>query len=44
MSVNCESAIFAGGCFWCTEAVFLRCRGWKIQPGYIGGQLDHPTL
>lgn len=44
MSVNCERAIFAGGCFWCTEAVFRTVQGVeKIQPGYIGGQLDHPT-
>lgn len=44
MSVNCERAVFAGGCFWCTEAVFRAVKGVKtIQPGYIGGQLEHPT-
>ncbi|MFC6877445.1 peptide-methionine (S)-S-oxide reductase MsrA [Flavobacterium myungsuense] len=39
-----ESAIFAGGCFWCTEAVFLELEGvLKVEPGYIGGQTSNPT-
>lgn len=39
-----ESAIFAGGCFWCTEAVFLELKGvLKVVPGYIGGQTSNPT-
>ena len=39
-----EIAIFAGGCFWCTEAVFLQLEGVEsIQPGYIGGNLKNPT-
>lgn len=39
-----ESAIFAGGCFWCTEAVFLELQGvLKVVPGYIGGQTSNPT-
>ncbi|MCL9809419.1 peptide-methionine (S)-S-oxide reductase MsrA [Flavobacterium luminosum] len=39
-----ETAIFAGGCFWCTEAVFLELKGVKsIQPGYIGGKNANPT-
>lgn len=39
-----ESAIFAGGCFWCTEAVFLELEGvLKVMPGYIGGQTSNPT-
>src|SRR5690606_6308442 len=37
-------ATFAGGCFWCTEAVFQRLRGVKsVLPGYIGGQIPNPT-
>lgn len=34
-------AIFAGGCFWCTEAVFGILRGViRVEPGYIGGSLS----
>lgn len=39
-----EQAIFAGGCFWCTEAVLKDVRGVeKIESGYIGGQVPNPT-
>jgi len=39
-----EKATFAGGCFWCTEAVFQRLRGVKaVRPGYTGGSLKNPT-
>ena len=39
-----ETAIFAGGCFWCTEAVFLELNGLEgIKPGYIGGKTANPT-
>lgn len=39
-----EVAIFAGGCFWCTEAVFLELDGVvSIEPGYIGGKNANPT-
>ncbi|MFC4818431.1 MULTISPECIES: peptide-methionine (S)-S-oxide reductase MsrA [unclassified Flavobacterium] len=39
-----ETAIFAGGCFWCTEAVFLELNGVEsIKPGYIGGKSSNPT-
>ena len=38
------SAVFGGGCFWCTEAVFKALRGvHAVQSGYCGGQIDHPT-
>lgn len=39
-----EVAIFAGGCFWCTEAVFLELNGVEsIKPGYTGGKIANPT-
>ena len=37
-------AIFAGGCFWCTEAVFAQLAGVSaVSSGYIGGHGDNPT-
>ena len=37
-------AVFGGGCFWCTEAVFERLQGVvSVRPGYAGGELAHPT-
>ena len=39
-----KSAVFGGGCFWCTEAVFLMLRGVKsVEPGYAGGTVPNPT-
>jgi peptide-methionine (S)-S-oxide reductase len=39
-----EQAIFAGGCFWCTEAVFRDVIGVEqVESGYIGGTTEHPT-
>lgn len=39
-----EKIILAGGCFWCTEAVFSLLDGIKkITPGYIGGNTKNPT-
>lgn len=39
-----ERAIFAGGCFWCTEAVFKPLKGVKsVVSGYIGGRTENPT-
>ena len=38
-----STAIFAGGCFWCTEAVFRRIEGVKdVISGYIGGTIKNP--
>ncbi|MBD3581495.1 peptide-methionine (S)-S-oxide reductase MsrA [Flavobacterium selenitireducens] len=39
-----ETATFGGGCFWCTEAVFLEIDGVKsVVSGYIGGKTVNPT-
>lgn len=36
-------AIFAGGCFWCTEAVFKQLDGVQsVASGYIGGSVENP--
>jgi peptide-methionine (S)-S-oxide reductase len=38
------TAIFAGGCFWCTEAVFKDVIGVRsVESGYIGGTVADPT-
>jgi peptide-methionine (S)-S-oxide reductase len=39
-----EQAILAGGCFWCTEAVFKDVIGVEaVESGYIGGHAPDPT-
>ncbi len=43
-SRNMELATFGGGCFWCTEAVFLDVKGVeKVVSGYMGGKVKDPT-
>lgn len=39
-----ETAVFGGGCFWCTEAVFKMLRGVRVvKSGYTGGNTPDPT-
>lgn len=38
------TATLAGGCFWCTEAIFKRLKGInEVRPGYSGGNIENPT-
>lgn len=39
-----ETATLAGGCFWCTEAIFKRLRGVEsVISGYSGGTVENPS-
>ena len=39
-----QQATLAGGCFWCTEAIFNDVIGvTSVESGYIGGQVTNPT-
>src|SRR3989338_4007943 len=39
-----ETATLAGGCFWCTEAIFKRLKGvTSVVSGYTGGNVENPS-
>jgi len=38
-----ETVVLGGGCFWCTESVFLMLPGVLfVSPGYAGGKTENP--
>ena len=39
-----QTITLGGGCFWCTEAVFVQVRGvLDVESGYCNGQLHNPS-
>jgi peptide-methionine (S)-S-oxide reductase len=42
--IKLDTATFATGCFWCTEAKFQQLKGVKkVVSGFSGGTVSHPT-
>jgi peptide-methionine (S)-S-oxide reductase len=41
---HAETLVLGGGCFWCTEAVFVQVKGvLDVESGYCNGQSRNPT-
>lgn len=41
---NQQKIVFGGGCFWCTEAIFVALKGvYSVKSGYSGGTVKNPT-
>ncbi|MBK0392281.1 peptide-methionine (S)-S-oxide reductase MsrA [Ramlibacter algicola] len=39
-----QTIVLGGGCFWCTEAVYVQVRGiTDVESGYANGTVDQPT-
>lgn len=44
MSEDRQTLVLGGGCFWCTEAVYVRVRGvLDVESGYSNGHVHRPT-
>ncbi len=44
VALKTETAVFAAGCFWCVEAVYLRLDGVEsVESGYTGGSIRNPN-
>jgi len=44
MQTQFETATLAGGCFWCTEAIFMRLKGiTAVVPGYAASKVENPS-
>ena len=44
MSSTLQTIVLGGGCFWCTEAVFVKVRGiTDVESGYSNGQAQRPS-
>ncbi len=44
MASNLQTIVLGGGCFWCTEAVFVNVSGIEdVESGYSNGHLQNPS-
>lgn len=44
MTPSPQTLVLGGGCFWCTEAVFVKVRGvTDVESGYCNGHVQQPT-